>query len=165
MVLFSKPWPCSLPLLFALLFAFFKAAACLSCHSLQPHASSLRAPSPRRHFPQVYFPFPRLFFLLQWYLSLPANFPTWHSRQQILACLLLAQTSPLNLFFFKEGSEASSCTKAVLTGFGCSPPVSLACTKPFTRSWHCKNAFRAWGRLPGDVLICTLKDFTTVFLF
>ena len=71
-------------------------------------------------------------------IGLPCQFSYMVNRQQILVCLLLAQTCPLKLPLFKEGSEASSCTKAVLTGFGCSSPVSLACNKPFTRSWHCK---------------------------
>ena len=52
--------------------------------------------------------------------------------------MLLAQTSPLNLELFREGSEGSSCTKAVLTGFGCNPAVFSASSKPFARSWHCK---------------------------
>ena len=58
----------------------------------------------------------------------------WLAKSHIVQ----AQTSPLNLVLFKEDSEASSFTKAVLTGFGCNSPVSFACNKPFTRSWHCK---------------------------
>ena len=52
-------------------------------------------------------------------LSLTA-FRTWHSKVQILSCLRLIQTWPLNLLWFNEASVERTLSKAVFTEAGLS---------------------------------------------
>ena len=58
MVLFSKPWPCSL--LYSVLFS--KQLLAFSCDRLKPHANPLGASFPRKHFPRLLLPFARISF-------------------------------------------------------------------------------------------------------
>ena len=61
-------------------------------------------------------------------LSLTA-FRTWHSKVQILSCLRLIQTWPLNLLWFNEASVERTLSKAVFTEAGLSSALGSSSSK------------------------------------